>query len=62
MQQQGIKECALPAFPLKAYKTLRAKKSAHSRVLDVHQSIISRPFAMDDSERTGFDDSEAVGA
>jgi len=39
-------------------KTLRRKTNAHSRALDVHRLIVSRPFAMNDSGLTGFDDSE----
>ena len=36
--------------------------SAHSRALDVHQAVISRPFAMNDSGRTGSNGSEDRGA
>ena len=48
-------------FPLKA-KALRRNRSAHSRALGVHQATISRPFAMNDSGRTGSNDSEDGGA
>ena len=52
----------MATFPLKAY-ALRRNRSAHSRALDVqHQAIISRPFAMDDSGRTGSNEAEDRGA
>ena len=44
-------------FPLKA-SALRRNKSAHSRALDVHQAIVSRHFAINDSGRTGPNVSE----
>lgn len=50
-------EVIVDTFPLKA-SALRRNKSAHSRALDVHQAIVSRHFAINDSGRTGPNDSE----
>ena len=50
-------EVIVDTFPLKA-SALRRNKSAHSRALDVHQAIVSQPFAMKDSGRAGSNGSE----
>ena len=51
----------MATFPSNTY-ALKRNKSAHSRALDVHQATISRPFAMNDTGRTGSNDAEDGGA